>query len=73
MLTVRYGVVLFEGDIKKEMLDDTRCVVSAFIKRCKDMNLSDELIEKTCVQMIAEGFETLDKNQSFELRHDKNK
>lgn len=72
MLTVRKGVVIFGGDITKEMLDDTRCVVSAFIKNCKDMNLSDELIEKTCVTMIAEGFEMLDKNQRFELGHGKN-
>lgn len=72
MLTVNGGVVLFEGDIAKDMLNDTRCVISAFIKNCKDLNLSDELIEKTCIQMVAEGFQTLDKNQRVELRHGKN-
>ena len=72
MLTVNGDVVLFEGNGLKEMLNDTRSVVPAFIKQCKEMKLSDELIEKTCITMIAEGFEMLDENQSFELRHGKN-
>ena len=72
MLTVHDGVVLFEGE-SKNMINDTRCVVSAFIKNCKEMKISDELIEKTCVQMIAEGFQMADKNQRFEFKADLNK
>ena len=72
MLTVNGGVVIFEGNSSKDMLNDTRCVISAFIKNCKELGISDELIEKTCIQMVAEGFQMLDKNQRVELRHDKN-
>lgn len=71
MLIVNNGVVQAQGRICPDMLNDTRCVVSSFIKMCKETGMPDELIEKTCVQMIAEGFENVNKNQMLSLRKDK--
>lgn len=72
MLTVQNNVVIFGGHKSEEVLNDTRCVVSAFIKVSKEAGMSDELIEKTCVTMIAEGFEMLSKNQMFDMKNGKN-
>ena len=67
MLTVNNNVVLFGGKSPEDMLDDVRCVMSAFIKHSKEAGMSDELVEKTCICMIAEGFEMLDKNKMFNM------
>ena len=70
MLIVNNGVVQAQGRVYPDMLNDTRCVVSSFIKMCKETGMPDEIIEQTCVQMIAKGFENLDKNRMFSLRKD---
>lgn len=67
MLHVQNNVVMFGGGKLEDMLDDTRCVVSAFIKASKEQGKSDEVIEKACIAMIAEGFERLDENRMFDM------
>ncbi len=67
MLMVHHGMVTMEYRTEEELLNDTRCVVSSFVKKCKDLKLSDELIEKTLIQMIADGFTDIDKNKMFDL------
>lgn len=66
MLSVNGPVVLM-GGTHEEMLNDTRCVVASFIKKCHEMGISEELIEKTMIRMIVEGFENIGYNKMFDL------
>lgn len=41
----------------EELFKDTRDVIATFVKFSKRLQVSDETIEKTLVQMIVDGFE----------------
>lgn len=70
MIIANNGVVQCTYKNCDDLLMDTESVVSTFIKITKEAKMSDELIEKTLVTMIARGFENIKDAPMYRLNRE---
>lgn len=59
MLKIENGVVDLKIKNPNELLDDVRIAMGIFIKYSKDHGIPDNVIEKTTMMMVVEGFNHL--------------
>ena len=57
MIKTENGKTEVIAQTTEELFRDTRDVITTFVKFSKRLQVPDETIEKTLVQMIADGFE----------------
>lgn len=57
MIKTENGKTEVIAQTTEELFRDTRDVITTFVKFSKRLQVPDEVIEKTLVQMIVDGFE----------------
>lgn len=61
MIKIENGVIVTDFKNPMDILNDIKCAVWSFIKIAKAAGAPDQVIEKTLIAMIVEGFEINDK------------
>lgn len=61
MIKIENGVIVTDFKNPMDILNDIRCAVWSFIKISKEAGAPDQVIEKTLIAMIVEGFKINDK------------
>lgn len=59
MLKIENGVADIKIKNPNELLDDVKTAMAIFIKYSKDHGVPDDVIEKTTMMMVVEGFNHL--------------
>lgn len=71
MLKIENGVADIKIKNPNELLDDVKTAMAIFIKYSKDHGVPDDVIEKTTMMMVVEGFNHLNNIITWDDKEEK--
>lgn len=71
MLKIENGVADIKIKNPNELLDDVKTAMAIFIKYSKDHGVPDDVIEKTTMMMVVEGFNHLNNIVTWDDKEEK--